>query len=82
MLRDESRGICFAAPDIRARIQQGLISGSPLDEQQIQPSSFEPTLEDEIFVLDTDRQGVIRPLGNESVYRTLLKLPGRVKKKT
>lgn len=44
-------------------------------EGRVQPSSFEPTLGDEVFVLDTEQNGVFRPEANESVYRSLLRLP-------
>ena len=75
------RGICLAAPDIRSRIKEGLVSGGSVKEEQIQPSSLEPTLEDEVFILDTEGQGVMRPVRHESVYRTLLALPGRARQR-
>ena len=46
-------------------------------EALVQPSSFEPTLGEEIFVLDTETKGIFRPQREETVYRALLQLPGR-----
>ncbi len=51
-------------------------------EGRVQPGSFEPSLADEIFILDARDQGILRPRRDESVYRTLLQIPmrGRTRK--
>jgi len=46
-------------------------------EGRVQPASFEPTLRDEVFVLDTNEVGLFRPQKGQSVYRSLLELPER-----
>ena len=42
-------------------------------ERRVQPSSFDPTLSNELFVLDTDF--MLRPQADQSVYRTVLEIP-------
>lgn len=44
-------------------------------ESRVQPSSFEPRLGDEIFVLDRDRIGTFRPSSSETVWDALLRIP-------
>jgi dCTP deaminase len=51
------------------------------NEARIQPSSFEPTLSDDCFILDTETEGLFRPSEGESIYRTLLQLPKRQRKR-
>lgn len=46
-------------------------------EDLIQPSSLDPQIAGELFILDTETKGIFRPQANESIYRTLLQLPGR-----
>ena len=46
-------------------------------ESRIQPSSFEPTIGDEAFILDKEEQAVFGPKQHETVYRALLHLPKR-----
>ncbi len=41
-------------------------------EKRIQPSSFEPIIQDELFVIDTEIEGLFRPSENDTVYRSLL----------
>jgi dCTP deaminase len=71
---------CLASQDIRALIQDNILQVPNFDEARIQPSSFEPTIGDEIFILDTDT-GIFRPRPNEQVYRSLLQLPMRQRAK-
>lgn len=65
------RGVCLSAPDLRERVNSGLIKGN-IAEKQIQPASFEPTLSDHGFILDTRRGTTIRPPSGKTVYRALL----------
>lgn len=87
-------GFCLASPQWRDLLLQGLMKTSaPLSlteekrfedgslEMRLQPSSFEPQLCEEAFILDTETRGVFRPQRNESIYRTLLQLPGRQRQK-
>ncbi len=81
---------CLVSQDIRRRIIDGSItthfSDLSLDdrgyfndnnlESMIQPMSFDSTLSNEIFILDTE-EGMFRPKRDRSVYRTLLELPLR-----
>jgi predicted NUDIX family phosphoesterase/deoxycytidine triphosphate deaminase len=70
------RGACLSSRGIRGLIRSGGIVESHFDESRIQPSSFDPTIGDRIFVLDT-KDGLFRPREDEQVYRTLLKIPKR-----
>ncbi len=67
---------CLVSQEIRERIQKKDIMCT-FDEHKIQPSSFEPSIGEEVFVLDTETQGIFRPRAAETIYRTLLKLPSR-----
>ncbi|MBU2561603.1 MAG: 2'-deoxycytidine 5'-triphosphate deaminase [Nanoarchaeota archaeon] len=77
---DSRIGVCLASQHIRQRLQDGRIVGK-LDEARIQPSSLDPIICDDVFVLDTETDGIFRPNTSESVYRTLLQLPGRQRRK-
>jgi len=46
-------------------------------EDRVQPSSYEPVIEDTLFVLDTDTNGILRPAPGETVRRALLRIPKR-----
>ena len=83
------RGYCLVSQQIRERIVNGEIllgqNKTALDERgkfcdetlekRVQPSSFEPTLGDEIFILGNEVEGIFRPRRDEQIYRTLLQLP-------
>src|SRR3989344_21526 len=78
-MRNFNGGFSLASQDIRDWINQGKII-TKLDESKIQPSSFEPTIGGEIFILDQG-YGIFRPDTNESVYNTLLRLPVKRRQK-
>jgi dCTP deaminase len=80
MSLEKKVGCCLTSQHIRGRIEEGTII-SALDEPRIQPSSFEPTVGDEIFILDTETEGMFRPRQEETIYRTLLQLPRRQRRK-
>lgn len=79
---------CFVSQEIRERIVDGsiIIKFNDLSknergqfnetelEAMIQPMSFDATLGNEIFIIDTE-EGMFRPKRHESIYRTLLELP-------
>ena len=75
--KDVSEGT-LASQNIRALIKQGKIITKYV-EDKIQPSSFEPVISDELFVIDTEAS-VFRPRADEEVYTTLMKLPERRRK--
>ncbi|MBX4212135.1 2'-deoxycytidine 5'-triphosphate deaminase [Candidatus Pacearchaeota archaeon] len=50
-------------------------------ELRIQPASMDPIIGNEIYVLDTETQGLLRPDENEEIYRTLVKIPKRQRQK-
>jgi len=70
------RGACLSSRGIKGLIRSGKIRDSSFDESRVQPSSFDVTIGDRIFVLDT-KGGLFRPRVDEQVYRTLLKIPKR-----
>jgi len=51
------------------------------DEDHIQPSSFEPTIGQDIYVLDTETAGLLKPTKKQTIYQALLTLPARQRKK-
>lgn len=71
------RGVCLASQQLRNLIQHNKIIGLSIAEKQIQPTSFEPTLSNEVYILDTETKGIFRPQRHETVYKTLLELPER-----
>lgn len=71
----ELTGKCFSSQEIRLAISNGIIRAR-LDEERIQPSSFEPVVTDELFIMDTE-EGGFRSNIRETVYRSLLQLPKR-----
>ena len=46
-------------------------------EKRVQAGSYETSLADELFVLDAQGQGILRPRRDETIYRTLLQIPAR-----
>ena len=71
------KSYCFASQQIRKAIEDGKIIVPSLDESRIQPSSFDPIIGDELFILDTKTKGLFRGNTKEPISRTLLKLPKR-----
>ncbi len=67
---------CLASQEIRELVKRGVIVDSNFDESRIQPSSFEPTIGDEMFLIDT-YEGLFKPREVGTVYNALLKIPKR-----
>lgn len=92
---DSQQGHCLVSQQIRKAVQDGEIIlpernlsltqqgvfENPGLEVRIQPTTFEPVIGDEIFILDTERQRTFRPLGGQTVYRALLDMPGPQRKR-
>ncbi|MEK6862034.1 MAG: 2'-deoxycytidine 5'-triphosphate deaminase [Nanoarchaeota archaeon] len=72
---------CLVSQEIRDLIKSGRIRINRLDESRIQPSSFEPVIGDEVFILDTENIGLFKPRNDESIYRTLIQIPGTYRKR-
>ncbi len=72
---DQRIGLCLASQEILERIRNGRITTSGNVHSRIQPSSFEPTLSGEVFMLDTETDGLFQPRRDQTVYQTLLELP-------
>ena len=66
------RDRCLASQEIRELISKGIIS----HEGSVQPSSFEPILDEYCYVLDAEG-GIFHPSRGRTVRRSLLELPGR-----
>lgn len=75
------RGYCLVSQELDALVSQGMIQISKSLQHPAQPSSYEPVLGDEIFVLDTETSGIFRPTPDKTVYRALLELPKRQRQK-
>ena len=67
---------CLVSQEIRELARSGAIVDPEFDESRIQPSSFEPTIGEEVYVIDTDK-ALFRPSRDKAVYRSLLELPAR-----
>lgn len=93
--KKRERGYCLVSQQIRMEIINGKISLETNDfsldkngrfvqdslEKRVQPSSFEPVIGEEIFILDIEKQAVFSPGSNQTVYRALLELPRRQRSK-
>jgi len=80
MPSSKSLDSCLVSQEIESLIRRKVISTSSLDYSRIQPSSFEPVIGNEVFILDT-QEGLLKPEENKQVYRTLLELPQRRRQK-
>jgi dCTP deaminase len=75
---------CLADFELKQLIGQGNIVASlerAEKNKSIQPGSFDPITSDVAFILDTEERGVFRSRPDESIYRTLLQLPNRQRRK-
>lgn len=90
------RGMCLAAKELRQLVEQGSIRvpydqvvvdrktglfSNPLLESCIQPSSFEPTIADEIVVLTSSHEGVVFPQAGIRIDQLIEQIP-RIRRKT
>ncbi|UZE94044.1 MAG: 2'-deoxycytidine 5'-triphosphate deaminase [Candidatus Pacearchaeota archaeon] len=79
---DKSTSRCLVDFEIKQAVEEEIISTSNEDlENRIQPSSFEPRIGDEVYVIDTESGGLFRPSNYEPVYRSLLQLPNKRRQK-
>jgi len=67
MRPSEKRGRCLASQEIRALVQNGMITHAPLEEKRIQPNSFETTVAEEGYVM----KRIFRPEPGRTVADTL-----------
>jgi dCTP deaminase len=74
------RNCTLSSKQIRKAIEDGMIVGENIKEENIQPSSFEPTIGNELFVVDSEYQGMFRMTQDDSVYDNLCRLPQRQRK--
>lgn len=72
ILLPENKGRVLADFELKKRLEN---LGNEVLSNQIQPSSFEPTLSSEIYILDTYQQGMFRPQKNKTIYDQLKDMP-------
>ena len=70
------QGFGLVSQEIRELITSNKLIGEFIQENQIQPSSFEPTIGTDMYILDTE-EGVFRPERDSTVQELLKKLPQR-----
>ncbi len=70
-----SKSYSWASQDIRAAIKNGKIQVTNFNEDNIQPSSFDPVIGNELYIIDTEYHGLFRVARNETVYENLISLP-------
>lgn len=76
-----AKGVCLVSQEIRDLVDKGkIITGPGFNDFRIQPSSFEPTIMDYLYVLDIG-EGMIRPQSDEKIRRKLLELTRRQRPK-
>ncbi|MFH0701868.1 MAG: 2'-deoxycytidine 5'-triphosphate deaminase [Candidatus Woesearchaeota archaeon] len=81
MILEDKVGWGLASQEIRGWVEEGRIAVPKFDESRIQPSSFEPVIGSEAFILDIDNSCLFRCDEKKTVYQTLLELPGRQRRK-
>src|SRR3989344_4179643 len=74
---EQTLGRCWTSQEIRQALQEGQLVAPTFSEKQIQPSSFEPTLGHEAFILDTEQRGLFSPGPGKTIYHSLLEVPSR-----
>jgi len=76
-----ARGFCLSSVEIRKLIEEKRIIVPEFNESRIQPSSFEPTIDDKIYRLDAEN-GIFRSDEKNTVRRSLLEqIPGLKREK-
>tara|TARA_Y100000310_G_scaffold109178_1_gene107609 strand:- start:5085 stop:6851 length:1767 start_codon:yes stop_codon:yes gene_type:complete len=63
--------------DFPRLLEKGEIILRNADELVVGTTSIEPRITDEVFVLDTESEGLFRPRENKTVYQSLLEIPSR-----
>lgn len=69
------KNTCLTSQRIRKLIKENCIKTNENFKDRIQPSSFEPVVSDEVFILGTETKGMFRPKDDDTVYNTLLHIP-------
>ncbi len=95
-MKRREEGYCLVSQQIRDKIRKGDIKVNQSNlllnadgffedlnlESRVQPSSFEPTIGDEVRILDKEEQSIFGPSKpDEEVRRALLRLPKRQRPK-
>ncbi len=75
------KSYCYSSRQLRKAIQKGQIIAPEITEEQIQPSSFEPTLSKDLYIVDSEYSGVFRNPKQETVYKSLCRLSKRQRPK-
>ena len=74
-------GKIWASQDIKRAIAEGQILPT-VPDSRVDSNTFDPVITDELFILDTEQQGLFRPRPGQQVYQALLKeLPNRSRQK-
>lgn len=76
----QQRGRCLVDYELRRLVADGQITlakGTSLASSQIQPASFQPTLGDQAYELDTDTSGLLRPHPDAALEEIVAELPKR-----
>jgi dCTP deaminase len=77
----DTQSLSYASQDIRKAIKDGAISVPNFNEHKIQPSSFEPQIGTEAYIIDSEYNGIFRIAKDETVYENLFKLPSRQRRR-
>lgn len=75
MAQNNEKGYCLAYQELLEKIEQKVIITPDGFKDRVQPSSFEPVVGDDIFVIYTDLGAVFRPNPTRTVLRSLRELP-------
>jgi dCTP deaminase len=75
------KSFSYSSQQIRELIEsKRLLTPKPY-EDRIQPSSFEPTISDHLYIVDVEYSGIFRVSKDEQVYEKLAELPSRRRQK-
>ena len=67
----------YSTEEIKKAIKDKKLIVENYNDDRIQPSSYEPTIGNEIFIIDSDYIGLFRISKNDTVYENLLRIPAR-----
>lgn len=75
MSLERTVGYCLAYQELLEAIENDTIISPDGFEDRVQPSSFEPVVGDDVYVIYTDLGAIFRPNPERSVLRSLRELP-------
>ena len=74
-LEDTVRGYCLGDKEINEWIRNGKLEVPSLQATSTQPSSFDPTIGREVFLLETGKKGILKPKKEQTIEQLIKSIP-------